>query len=104
MATRHVLGARDSVGSRTVFLASLLRDAAARLRFWRSHSSTVATVATTLDATTRPDRPRRKQGLVDRMGAGIAVAPVRQVQIATPPEFNRPVLLAQCADYLPPRF
>jgi hypothetical protein len=76
-----------------VFIASLLRDAAARLRIWCSRSSTVESVAATSDATPDPTShstptpgPTR---LVDRIEAGREA--VGHIQVASPPKRRRPI-------------
>jgi hypothetical protein len=69
-----------------VFLASLLRDAAARLRIWCSRSSVVATVAAKSDATPTPysNPPRVTVRIIDRTEVGKEVA-------EGPPKRRRPI-------------
>jgi hypothetical protein len=63
-----------------VFLASLLRDAAARLRIWYSRSRTEATAAATSDAASEPIPHSTQQ----REAAGY-------IQVVSPPRRRRPI-------------
>jgi hypothetical protein len=64
-----------------VFLSSLLRDAAARLRIWCSRSLTVATTATS-DAAPKPTPHSPPQ---------VRKETVTQIRVASPPRRRRPL-------------
>jgi hypothetical protein len=76
-----------------VFVASLLRDAAARLRTWYSRSSPALAMVATSDATRgpspQPTPPAKPRKLVDRIEAGREA--VAQIQIASPPKRRTPI-------------
>jgi hypothetical protein len=73
-----------------VFVASSLRNVAARLFPWFSRSSTAIETSTATPIPsphpTPPPGPRRTQRLVDRMEAGIGVVPVAKTQIVARPK------------------
>jgi hypothetical protein len=72
-----------------VFLASMLRDAAARLRIWYSRSSAIAAVDTTPQPTPVPAARPEPTRLTDRIAAGREA--VGNVEVAVPRTRRRPI-------------